>query len=226
VLVSDVSVKSAARRAGIEAGDVITAVDGTQLPTFLDLQEAVKAKNGADMVLSVWRAGKTFDVTIAALPRDLPLPDGGFETRWLIGISGGFFFSPATETLPFWDAVTTSARQVWAIITMSVSAIGHMITGAISTCNMSGAIGMAQFVGSAPTLGDYIGNIALISTAIGVLNLFPIPVLDGGHLVFYAYEAIRGKPLPDRAVNLMMMIGMAVILSIMVLGLSSDLFCK
>ncbi|SEL25696.1 RIP metalloprotease RseP [Pacificibacter marinus] len=226
VLVSDVSVKSAARRAGIEVGDVITAIDGTQLPTFLDLQEAVKAKNGADMVLSVWRAGETFDVTIAALPRDLPLPDGGFETRWLIGISGGFFFSPATETLPFWDAVTTSARQVWGIITMSVSAIGHMITGAISTCNMSGAIGMAQFVGSAPTLGDYIGNIALISTAIGMLNLFPIPVLDGGHLVFYAYEAIRGKPLPDRAVNLMMMIGMAVILSIMVLGLSSDLFCK
>jgi regulator of sigma E protease len=226
VLVSSVSAKSAARRAGIEVNDVITAIDGTPLPTFFDLQDAVKAKNGEDMTLSVWRAGETFDVTLAALPRDLPLPDGGFETRWLIGIGGGYFFTPATETLPFMDAVTSSARQVWGIITMSISAIGHMISGAISTCNMSGAIGMAQFVGSAPTLADYIGNIAMISTAIGLLNLFPIPVLDGGHLVFYAYEAIRGKPLPDRAVNVMMMIGMMFILSIMVLGLSSDLLCK
>ncbi|MFT6168154.1 MAG: regulator of sigma E protease [Celeribacter sp.] len=226
VLVSSVTAKSAARRAGIEVGDVITAIDGVFVPSFFDLQDAVKAKEGADMTLSVWRAGETFDVTLAALPRDLPLPDGGFERRWLIGIGGGYFFTPATQTLPFLDAVTSSARQVWGIITMSISAIGHMITGAISTCNMSGAIGMAQFVGSAPTLADYIGNIALISTAIGLLNLFPIPVLDGGHLVFYAYEAIRGKPLPDRAVNLMMMVGMALILSVMVLGLASDLFCK
>lgn len=226
VLVSSVTAKSAARRAGIEVGDVITAVDGTNIPTFGDLIDAVKAKDGAEMTLTIWRAGDTFEVVLAALPRDLPLPDGGFERRWLIGIGGGYFFTPATQTLPLFEAMTSSARQVWGIITMSVSAMGHMITGAISTCNMSGAIGMAQFVGSAPTLADYIGNIALISTAIGLLNLFPIPVLDGGHLVFYAYEALRGKPLPNKAVNAMMMIGMGFILFVMLMGLASDLFCK
>ena len=225
-LVSSVTVKSAAKRAGVEIGDVITAIDGVAVPTFFDLQEVVKAKDGAEMTMSIWRAGETFDVQLAALPRDIPLPDGGFERRWLIGVGGGYFFSPATEKLPLTDALTSSLRQVWGIITMSLSGIGHMITGAISTCNMSGAIGMAQFIASAPTLADYIGNIALISTAIGLLNLLPIPVLDGGHMVFYIYEAVRGKPLPDRAVNVMMAVGMAVILSLMVLGLSSDLFCK
>jgi regulator of sigma E protease len=128
--------------------------------------------------------------------------------------------------MPLGKAMVSSVQQVWAVITTSLSAIGHMITGAISACNMSGAIGMAQFVGSAPTIADYIANIALISTAIGMLNLFPIPVLDGGHLVFYAYEALRGKPMPDKAVGFMMTIGMAFILGIMLLGLSSDIFCK
>ncbi|RPE71470.1 regulator of sigma E protease [Pacificibacter maritimus] len=226
VLVSSVSAKSAARRAGIEVGDVITAADGVALPTFFDLQDVVKAKEGAEIKLDVWRAGETLELTLAALPRDLPLPDGGFERRWLIGIGGGYFFSPATETMPLGKALVSSVQQVWAVITTSLSAIGHMITGAISACNMSGAIGMAQFVGSAPTIADYIANIALISTAIGMLNLFPIPVLDGGHLVFYAYEAIRGKPMPEKAVSFMMAIGMAFILGVMVLGLGSDLFCK
>lgn len=226
VLVNTVQIKSAAKRAGIEAGDVIMAADGVSLPTFFDLQETVKAKKGADIALDVWRDGEVLQMTLAALPRDIPLPEGGFEKRWLIGIEGTYFFSPATETMPLGKALVTSVKQVWTIIVMSLSGIGHMITGAISTCNMSGAIGMAQFVGSAPTIADYIGKIAFISVAIGLLNLLPIPVLDGGHLVFHIYEAVRGKPLPDRAVNAMMMVGMALILSMMVLGLGSDLFCK
>lgn len=226
VLVNTVQIKSAAKRAGVESGDVIMAADGVSLPTFFDLQETVKAKKGADIALDVWRDGEVLQMTLAALPRDIPLPEGGFEKRWLIGIEGTYFFSPATETMPLGKALVTSVKQVWTIIVMSLSGIGHMITGAISTCNMSGAIGMAQFVGSAPTIADYIGKIAFISVAIGLLNLLPIPVLDGGHLVFHIYEAVRGKPLPDRAVNAMMMVGMALILSMMVLGLGSDLFCK
>jgi regulator of sigma E protease len=226
VLVNTVQIKSAAKRAGIEAGDVIMTADGVSLPTFYDLQDAVKAKEGADIALDVWRDGEVLQMTLAALSRDIPLPEGGFEKRWLIGIEGTYFFSPATETMPFGKAIVSSVEQVWTIIVMSLSGIGHMITGAISTCNMSGAIGMAQFVGSAPTIADYVGKIAFISVAIGLLNLLPIPVLDGGHLVFYLYEAVRGKPLPDKAVNAMMMVGMALILSMMVLGLGSDLFCK
>lgn len=226
VIVGSIQPKSAARTAGLEAGDLILSVDGTVMPTFFDLQDTVKAKDGAEMTLEVWREGETFESTLSARRRDLPLPDGGFETRWLIGVGGAQFFTSAREALPFTDAVVVSVKNVWFIITSSISAIGHMITGAISTCNMSGAIGMAQVIGSSPTLADYISRVAYISTAIGLLNLFPVPVLDGGHLVFYAYEAVRRKPLPDRAVGVMMAVGMALILSLMLLGLGSDLFCK
>jgi regulator of sigma E protease len=196
------------------------------LPTFFDLQAYVKAAEGAEIALQVWRDGTVFETSLAPRRRDIPLADGGYEAGWLIGITGAYFFSPATQALPFFEALKSSVAQVWNIITMSISAMGYMITGAISTCNMSGAIGMAQFVGSSATVVDFIARIGLMSTAIGLLNLFPIPVLDGGHLVFYAYEAVRGKPLPDKAVGLMMSIGMVLILSLMVLGLSSDLFCK
>jgi regulator of sigma E protease len=117
--------------------------------------------------------------------------------------------------------------QTWRIITGSISGLGHMITGAISTCNLSGPIGIAQVSGSMASQGtqSFVWFIAVLSTAVGLLNLFPIPALDGGHLVFYAYEAATGRPPSDGALRVLMAAGLALVLSLMMFALWNDLFC-
>ncbi len=102
-----------------------------------------------------------------------------------------------------------------------------MVTGAISTCNMSGPIGIAETSGAMAAQGaqSFIWFIAVLSTAVGLLNLFPIPALDGGHLVFYAYEAVVGKPPSDLVLRVLMTVGIGLILSLMVFALGNDLFC-
>ena len=102
-----------------------------------------------------------------------------------------------------------------------------MITGAISTCNISGPIGIAETSGAMASQGaqNFIWFIAVLSTAVGLLNLFPIAALDGGHLVFYAYEAATGRPPSDGALRVMMTVGIGAILTLMVFALGNDLFC-
>ncbi len=102
-----------------------------------------------------------------------------------------------------------------------------MISGQIGTCNLGGAISIAESTGQAASAGgaNFLWWIAVLSAAIGFLNLLPIPVLDGGHLMFYAYEAVRGRPPSDKALNLLTAIGMAAVLSLMIFGLTNDLFC-
>ena len=118
-------------------------------------------------------------------------------------------------------------RNDHRIIEGSLSGMWHMITGAISTCNISGPIGIAETSGAMASQGaqNFIFFIAVLSTAVGLLNLFPIPALDGGHLVFYAYEAVSGKPPSDKALRILMTLGIAVVLSLMVFSVSNDLFC-
>ncbi|MFN7597067.1 MAG: site-2 protease family protein, partial [Cereibacter sp.] len=112
-------------------------------------------------------------------------------------------------------------------ITLTVSGLGHMITGAISTCNLSGPITIAETSGAAATLGlaSFLWFIAVLSTAVGFANLIPVPVLDGGHLVFHAFEAVTGRPPSDRALRILMAGGLAVIISLMLFALSNDIFC-
>ncbi|WP_417248845.1 RIP metalloprotease RseP [Celeribacter sp.] len=228
VIVDTVSPKSAARDARLQGGDVITHADGEALPTFYDLQEVVEQSDGAAITLTVWRDGESFETELTPRRRDIPLVDGGYETRWLIGIVGGLLFNVATEPVGIGEALSIGVQGVWSVITQSLAGLYNMIVGTISTCNLSGAVGMAGAVTTMASQGidRYIEIIAVISTAIGLINLFPIPVLDGGHLVFYAYEAVRGKPLPDRAVGVMMTIGLAVIMSFMLFGLAADFLCK
>jgi regulator of sigma E protease len=102
-----------------------------------------------------------------------------------------------------------------------------MITGAISSCNLRGPIGIAETSGAMASDGiaSFIWFIAVLSTAVGLLNLFPIPVLDGGHLVFHAYEAVTGRPPSDRALRVLMAAGLTLILTMMVFALTNDIFC-
>lgn len=218
---------SAAEAAGIVEGDVILSVGGTPVFAFSQLREIVGASDGAPLTLEVWRAGETREVTLTPKRMDLPLQEGGFETRWLIGISGGLFFEPASEAPSIFEAAEYGVEQTLFIIRSSLSGLYHMAVGAISTCNLQGPIGIAEVSGQAASAGwvSFIWFIAVLSTAVGLINLFPIPVLDGGHLVFHAWEAISGRPPSDRALNALMTVGLGLMGLLMLFALSNDIFC-
>ncbi|WP_238371438.1 RIP metalloprotease RseP [Heliomarina baculiformis] len=226
-LISSISPRSAAMDIGLEAGDVITAVDGEPVFAFDQLKNAVESSDGRALQIDVWRDGETLEFALAPRRTDEPQADGGFATHWRIGVVSSMAFDPATEAAGPVSAIQGAVSQTYAIVTGSLSGLWHMITGAISTCNISGPIGIAETSGAMASQGaqSFIWFIAVLSTAVGLLNLFPIPALDGGHLVFYAYEAVAGKPPSDRVLRLLMSLGIAAILTLMVFALGNDLFC-
>lgn len=224
-LVMQLQPASAAYEAGLKVGDVITHIDGAPIAAFDQLKAAVEGSDGRALALKVWRAGDMLDLELAAKRVDEPLPEGGFRTQWRIGILGGTPVEPATERLGLGDAITGAVATVWNVISGSISGLYHMISGAISSCNLSGPVGIAKASGAMASQGtqSFVYFIAVMSTAIGMLNLFPIPMLDGGHLVFYAYEAVTGKPPADWALNILMHLGLAIVLGLMAFGLLNDL---
>lgn len=226
-LVGGVAPKSAAMDAGLKVGDVITRVGGVPIATFEDLRSTVVASGGSPLTLSLWRDGTDFDVVLSPKSMDVPTPDGGFETRYLIGVTGGLFFTPETTSPGPLSALWSGMYQTGFIVWQSLSGLYHMVTGAISSCNLSGPIGIAETSGQAASQGvmSFIWFIAVLSTAVGMINLFPVPVLDGGHLVFFAYEAVFRRPPSDGVLRILMGGGLALILSLMVFALSNDLFC-
>jgi regulator of sigma E protease len=226
-VVDSVMPQSAASDAGLEPGDLIETVNGAPIATFSDLQKIVEAGEGATLSLGINRAGETLEVTLTPQSKDLPLAEGGYETRWLIGIGGGLVFDPATENPGLWASAKSGVATVQYIIKASLSGIWHMVTGAISSCNLRGVITIAETSGEAASQGSqsFLWFVAVLSTAVGLLNLFPIPVLDGGHLMFHAWEALTGRAPSDKALNLLTLIGLVIVIGIMVLGLANDLFC-
>ncbi len=226
-VITQLAPQSAAIAIDLRADDVIVAVDGDPIHAFRELREKVMAAEGAPLQLDVLRDGQALQFTLTPRRVDEPQAGGGFETNWRIGIIGGLFFDPMTESPGLVDALVNGVSSMWEIIVGSISGLYHMITGAISTCNMSGPIGIAEVSGAMASQGtvNFIYFIAVLSTAVGLLNLFPIPVLDGGHLVFYAYEAVAGKPPSDKVLRVLMGIGLTLILSLMVFALGNDIFC-
>lgn len=219
--------QSAAYDVAMRPGDVITAIDGAQIHAFSQLKDVVESSDGRVLQMNVWREGETLDFALAPRRVDEPLPEGGFQTTWRIGISGGFAFEPATETLGPLAALAGGVEQTARVITGSLSGLYHMVTGAISSCNMSGPIGIAQVSGAMASQGaeSFIWFIAVLSAAVGLLNLMPVPILDGGHLVFYAYEAVFRKPPSEAALRVLMSVGLALVLGVMIFALANDLFC-
>lgn len=226
-LVSQVVPRSAAFEAGLEANDTILSINGERAFAFAQLKEVVEGSEGAPVDLTVWRDGQTFDVVMTPKRTDEPLPEGGFQAVYRIGIVGDIAFHPATTMMNPAEAAWAAVNRTWGIIEGSLSGLKHMIVGNISSCNLSGPIGIAQTSGAMASQGgqSFITFIAVLSTAVGLLNLFPVPVLDGGHLVFHAYEAVTGKPPSDRAMNVAMSIGLVLVLGLMVFALTNDLFC-
>lgn len=226
-LVNQVVPRSAANDIGLQADDVILSINGDPIFAFDQLREAVEASEGAPLALEIWRDGDVLDKTLEPRRTDEPQPDNSFRTVYRIGVAGGMFFDAATVTPGVWEAATSGVARTTQIIQGSLSGLWHMVTGAISSCNLSGPIGIAETSGAMASAGiaSFINFIAVLSTAVGLLNLFPVPVLDGGHLTFFAYEAVRGKPPSDRALKVLMSIGLTLVLSLMIFAISNDLFC-
>ncbi|MCH2077143.1 MAG: RIP metalloprotease RseP [Rhodobacteraceae bacterium] len=232
-LVVAVSIDSAAQDAGIEAGDVVLTIDGEVITVFDDMIEKVAETQGKPLALEVWRPtsggnGEVLNFTLEPRATDERQAGGGFETNYRIGLRGGTFFEPVTEALSPVPAVTGAVSQVGLIIVSSLDGLWNIVTGVIGTCNLSGPVGIATTAGTMASLGasDFIWFIAFISTAVGLVNLFPIPILDGGHLVLHAYEAVRRRPPSARIMNWLMFFGLSVVLFVMVFGLANDIWCR
>lgn len=224
--VQGVTPRSAAQEAGLARGDVITGANGAEIITFGQLQQIVLAAEGSPVDLTVWREGETRSLTLTPRRTDTPGADGGFETRWLIGVTGGIVFSPRTEAVGLGAALGAGWDRLITVLHLSLSGIWHMLTGAISTCNLSSPVGIAETSGAMAAQGttSYIAFIAFLSVAVGLFNLMPIPVLDGGHLLFYLYEAVTGAPPSERILNGALAFGLALLMTVMAMALLNDLW--
>jgi regulator of sigma E protease len=224
-IVGDLVPLSPAAKAGLKRGDFIYSAAGQQLKTFLDLQAVMNAYTSGPIDLQVWRDGILYTLEITPEKSVRETADGGFEERVMIGIVAGFAFQPVRESIAPWTAVSYGVRNVFAVIGSSLNAIKHIVTGQIGADNLQGPLGIAQVSGEVASNGivDLIGLIAFVSTAIGMLNLFPVPVLDGGHLVIFGYEALRGRPPSRRALEIGMSIGLAMVLLLMLFATYNDI---
>jgi regulator of sigma E protease len=221
-----VALDSGARAVDMQAGDVILALDGKPLFAFVQIMKAVAASEGRPVTFDVWRAGTELTFVVTPRQTDILTDSTNFETRWAVGLhGGGLFFTPAVDTLGASDALGAAARQIERILLSTISGMYHIIIGDISSCNISGPVGIAQASGAMAEEGltVFLWWVAVLSTAVGLLNLFPIPILDGGHLVFHAWEALTGRPPSGAALRFLMVLGLTLILALTVFGILNDI---
>ncbi len=213
---------SAADKAGLEPGDRILAVDGVKLATFDELRNRVLPNPGDDLVLTVARADRTFAVPFrvpAIVERDR------FGNEFRIGRLGVASVSGRFEEVGAGEAVTLGVRQTGEIVVTMVNGIGQIVTGRRSVEELGGPIKIAKYSGEQLALGwrAFAYFVALISINLAFINLLPIPALDGGHLAFYAVEAVRRKPLGQRSQEWAFRTGMALVLALMLFVTINDL---
>ncbi len=216
---------SAAKEAGLQVGDRIEAIDGTKIDNFMQILPIVSTRTGDHLKVTVERGGKLIDYDV--VPKLLRLDtDLGVERRGILGITSDT--SPANtrhENLDLPAAFVQSLDTNWQIVTQTVQFFGRLLTGHEYVDQISGVARMAHAVAESASFGfaDFVARLAFISASIGLLNLFPIPVLDGGHLVFFFFEAIRGRPLPERVQDVGFRIGMTLVLTLMLVANGNDL---
>ncbi|HVH01761.1 MAG TPA: RIP metalloprotease RseP [Amaricoccus sp.] len=224
-LVQGVEPLSPASRAGLRRGDVILSADGRALGSFGELRGVVLGAGGRTIPLEVWRDGNSVTLDITPMERDTDDGEGGFERRVMIGVAGAPLYLPATETPAPWTALAYGVERMAAIIVQSLNGIRSIVTGAIGAENLQGPLGIAQISGETAAQGllNFVALIGVISTAIGLLNLFPIPILDGGHFVAFLIEAVRGRPPSPAAMQIAMSIGLGLVLLLMVFATYNDI---
>ena len=217
---------SAAQTAGFKPGDLVLTINGEKIESFSDMQRIVSISAGAPLTIEVDRDNA--QVTLKAVPQLKEIKDnfGNVHRLGVLGISRSM--APGdikTEKAPPLRAIVMGAQETWFVVDRTMSYISGVFTGREAADQLGGPIRIAQVSGQVATAGfaPLIHLTAVLSVSIGLLNLFPIPLLDGGHLLFYAIETIRGRPLSERAQELGFRIGLAIVLMLMIFATFNDI---
>ena len=225
-IVDQVQPGSAAAEAGFAPGDRVVAIDGEAISSFNAMQRIVSSSPERALVITVERGAERRDLT--ATPRLQEMTDG-FGNKHRIGLLG---ISRSTtpgdvryQTFGPLEAIAEGAKETWFVVASTGSYLGRMITGRESADQLGGPIRIAKTSGDVASLGfvALINLAAILSVSIGLLNLMPVPMLDGGHLLFYALEAVRGRPLGPKAQEYGMRVGLALVLMLMIFATWNDI---
>lgn len=213
---------SSAARAGMKLGDRVVAVEGRSVERFDDMADIIRFRPEERIRLDVERGGKpmTFYVTTG-----VEVEKDRFGNVFRRGLIGVYPAQPVVEHVPFYRLPGEATRQTFGIVRMMVDTLGQIVTGRRSVKELGGPIKIAQISGQQASLGplNFVMLMALISINLGFINLLPIPMLDGGHLVFYLFEGIARRPVPERAMEWAFRSGLAVLLSFMIFVTLNDI---
>jgi len=215
----------AAEAAGFRPGDIVLAIDGRPIDSFSDMQRIVSASAERPLTFVVDRRGVA--TTLQATPRlkELSTPLG--KTRLgLLGVEAGSHHEDwRTEHYGLLGSIRLAGQETWYVTERTMNYVGGLFAGRESPDQLSGVIGTAQVAGEMAKLGlaALLNLAAILSISIGLLNLFPIPLLDGGHLMFYAIEALRGRALNERAQEYGFRLGLAIVCGLMIFATYNDL---
>ena len=215
---------SAAAQAGLQPGDKLVALDGNALASWNALVDYIVDNPGQTIALDVERDGQLQTLRATIARRDTPQGQSGY-----LGVSPTFEPWPQgyvfTHQYGIIEAITKALDKTWRLMTLSVEMIGKLVTGDVSVKNLSGPISIAQGAGTSAGYGlaYFLSFLALISVNLGIINLLPLPMLDGGHLMFYTAELITGKPVPEAVQEWGYRIGGVLLFTIMGIAIINDI---
>jgi regulator of sigma E protease len=224
--VDSVQADSAAAEAGFKAGDLVVAINGRPIENFTEMQRIVGANAGEPLAITVDREGNQLVLKATPALKEVKDNFGNVQRVGILGISR----SMAPEDLKLHpvappQAVVLAVQETWSVIERTLGYIGGVIAGREAANQLGGPIRIAQMSGQVASFGfvPLIQLAAVLSVSIGLLNLFPIPLLDGGHLLFYLIEGVRGRPLSERAQEMGFRIGLAIVLMLMIFATFNDI---
>lgn len=231
-VIGDILPESAALAAGLKKGDRIISADGVAIEEWMQWVNMVKNHPGVEIKLIIEREGARLPVSIT--PKSVPSDENAKgEKHKAEGKIGAAVFIPedvknylrAEYSLPPLAAIPAAIKKTYSYSYSTLVMMAKMVAGQASVKNLSGPISIAQYAGQSASIGlvHFIKFIALVSVSLGILNLLPIPVLDGGHLLFYGIEALKGSPVSENMQLLFQQIGMAILISLMALVMVLDI---
>lgn len=223
-VIGKLSPSGVAERAGLRSGDRITRVDSTEVVSWSDLVLAVRSAPGRTVEMTFDRNGTAMSVRLT--PEEVQ-ENGRRIGRIGVAVRADGVRHPELLAVVRYgplSALGKAARQTWDTAAFSLKVLGRMATGEVSWKNLSGPVTIADYAGQSAQLGasHYLKFLALISISLGVLNLLPIPILDGGHLMYYVVELVKGGPVSERAMEIGQQIGLGLLIMLMVFAFYND----
>jgi regulator of sigma E protease len=224
--VDKIEAGSAAAAAGFQVGDVVTAIDNDPIENFSDMQRIVSIRAGEKLSFTIKRGDSIVQLEGTPELKEQKDPFGNAHKLGILGITRSSQPGDViTERVNPATAMWLGVKETWFVIDRTLAYIGGIFTGREAADQVGGPLRIAQISGQVATIGlaALIHLAAVLSISIGLLNLFPVPLLDGGHLLFYVVEAVRGRPLSDRAQEMGFRIGLGLVLMLMVFATYNDI---